>query len=86
MQQLSGDFSVSLFKQKEEREFYNSEFENFMNQRVGKNSNWNNVEKHINDNKNTYKRRIKYLKNFLQKKIRYLRNWLFFWFYALSIN
>ena len=57
-----------------------------MNQRAGKNSNWNNVEKYINDNKNTYKRRIKYLKKFFTKKIRYLRNWLFFWFYALSIN
>ncbi len=61
-------FQYPFLSKKEEREFYNSEFENFMNQRVGKNSNWNNVEKHINDNKNTYKRRIKYLKKFFTKK------------------
>ena len=50
----------------EEKKFYASEFESFMEQRSGKIGGWDKANKHIEANKSTYNRRYKYLKTYLK--------------------
>ena len=57
---------------KEEKLFYQKEFESFMDKRGGKSSGWLKVEEHIKQNKQTFKRRLKYIKPYLSAHDRIL--------------
>ena len=50
---------------KEEKLFYQKEFESFMNERDGKSSGWLKAEKHVKQNRATFKRRLEYIKPYL---------------------
>ncbi len=58
--------------QREEKLFYQKEFESFMDKREGKPSGWLNAEKYIKLNKVTFKRRLKYIKPYLSAHDRIL--------------
>ena len=50
---------------KEEKLFYQKEFESFMNERDGKSTGWLKAEKHVKQNRATFKRRLEYIKPYL---------------------
>ena len=50
---------------KEEKLFYQKEFESFMNDRDGKSSGWLKAGKHVKQNRATFKRRLEYIKPYL---------------------
>jgi len=60
------------FSAKEEKLFYQAEFESFMDKREGKSSGWLKAEKHIKQNKQTFKRRLEYIKPYLSAHDRIL--------------
>jgi len=60
-------YQYPLLTKEEERQFYISEFEGFMDSRSGNQGGWLNAEKHIKANNDTVKRRMKYLSPFFEK-------------------
>ena len=62
-------YQFPLLTPEEEKRFYISEFESFMNSRSGNVGGWLDAEKHIRANEETVKRRMKYLRpHFLENK------------------
>jgi SAM-dependent methyltransferase len=57
---------------KEEKHFYNKEFEKFMSKRVGDHRDWSNAEKHVSTNQDQVKRRWKFLESHFEKEKRIL--------------
>lgn len=52
---------------KEEKYFYNKEFEKFMSSRVGDHRDWSNAKKHISSNQDQVSRRWKFLEQYINK-------------------
>ena len=53
---------------KEEKLFYQKEFEFFMDKRSGQSSGWLKAENHIKKNSETFKRRLKYIKPYVSSR------------------
>ena len=65
-------FQYPFFSKNEEKKFYKSEFEKYMNKRSLQKDGWEDPDTHVKKNFTNYKRRVKFFKKYLSKKTKFL--------------